>query len=155
MRGLILATLVFLGCQTEEDPSDTTHSNTEPGPADTLDALEGTWTGELSSVDHLDNLGLEQSQVLNLIQIIDKGQTDIELDISIRFDQGEWWTGSGTGVALSDEFGSFDAVIHDGEGRACLIEGDWFTGTEQLFMALSCNSWEGELSEYELEAGKF
>jgi len=153
---LVLLSLGSLGCQAESVLLDVPGEDPVLGTDHTVDILQGSWTGELKAIDPLlDNLELEQAEVLNMILIVGEDESDIELDVSIRFNQSDWWSGFGQGTVRNHELGTFDAVVHSPDGLACLIEGDWFTGTEELFMTLSCNSWEGEPSEYELEAGKF
>ena len=120
-------------------------------------SIEGSWSGELIATSTRDAHEISDTVMVGLFQVheLDPDLSDFEFDLSTRFDDGSWWTGYGLATPMSAEQGRFEAIV-DGPGEtSCHIEGDWFSATEQLFMAFRCNSWEGELSEYELDAGRF
>ena len=120
-------------------------------------AIEGSWSGELVATSAQDAHDIGNSEIIGLFQFeeVDPELIELEFDLSTRFEDGTWWTGYGFAAPMSSEQGRFQAVVHGPDETSCRIEGDWFTRTDQIFMAFTCNSWEGETSEYELDAGRF
>jgi hypothetical protein len=139
--------------ETESDPAQVTDIAGVQG----VMAIEGSWSGELVSTTPLDAQDIADSEVIGLFQFeeIDPNLSELGFDLSTRFEDGTWWTGYGFASPMSTEQGKFEAIVYGPDETSCRIEGDWFTRTDQLFMAFTCNSWEGEPSEYELDAGRF
>ncbi len=153
-----LTLLSALGCRTDES------SLTQAEPALDLSAeidamamseVEGTWSGELLSIQPEDSMGLHGAEVLAVLRVLEYDADAAEVDMSFRFDLDSWMTGIGTAGLMSNEIGDFEAIVRDHEGVTCMVEGDWSTGTQSVYVEFTCTAPSGVTGDYLLEANRF
>jgi hypothetical protein len=120
-----------------------------------MSEVEGTWTGSLRSVGEEDSLGLNGSDVLAVVRVLEFDTDASEMDLSFRFDLDHWLTGIGVGGLMNNDIGDFEAMIHGPDGVTCMVGGDWSAKAEMVYVEFICNDADGNIGDYILEASPF
>jgi hypothetical protein len=161
IRTLALVTFSLIsaaGCRTDESTLNINDSTAEFSveiDALAMSEVEGIWSGELHSVHADDSLGLQGAEVLTILRVLEYDADAAEVDMSFRFDLDEWMTGIGTAGLMSNEIGDFEAVVRTPDGVTCMVDGDWSTGTQSVYVEFICTDTDGISGEYLLEAHRF
>ena len=155
---LSLSLISAAGCITDESALNLNDSTAEFSveiDAMAMSEVEGIWSGELLSVHADDSLGLQGAEVLTILRVLEYDADAAEIDMSFRFDLDEWMTGIGTAGLMSNEIGDFEAVVRNSEGVTCVVDGDWSTGTQSVYVEFNCIDADGLSGEYLVEANRF